>query len=168
LNPEVDPTPVDVPLTDPYVDPTTGKTVRDVAHVTPQQNGEEAAVEVVKQEVDPATGEPAIDPATGEPVKPKEETTDPCELHPERLGCMEEGETDDEELQTQDLGGMINPVSVGGSASCPADKQVSYLGKQLTVSFAPICQGATWLNPVVLAIAWLLAGYILIGAIREG
>lgn len=166
--PEINPAPIDIPISDPYIDPVTGKRFQDIARVTPQPSQPDTAeVQTVKQEVD-AQGQPVVDPATQQPVTPEEKEQDECKLFPDRLGCIDKGETDDEDLQTRDLGQSINPVSVGSGGSCPSDKQLSYLGKQITFSWSPICQGATWINPIVLAIAWLLAAYILVGAIREG
>lgn len=168
-NPEVSPIPQDIPLSDPHVRPD-GKTVKDLARVTPNPSRPDTAtVEIIEQQVDPVTGQPINDPVTGQPVSPEaKEDQDPCDLHPDRVGCLDKGQTDEQELDEHQLGDVISPVSVGGGGSCPPDRNMTYLGKPITFSFQPICQGATLLNPVVLAIAWLLAGYILIGAIREG
>lgn len=158
----------DVPLSDPYRDPVTDKTYRDKARVTPQPSTPETAkLEVTKEEVDPATGEPVIDPGTGQPPAP-EKQTDFCIEHPEALACWEAGEPEDSELEKVTAGTAITPVVIGGAGSCPSDKTVNYMGANLVLSFSPICMAAGWINPIVLALAWLSAGYILIGAFKQG
>jgi hypothetical protein len=165
--PAVDPTPQTIPLSDPYIDPTTGKPVRDEARIRPRPDQEVADTEIVKTPVNPQTGEPITeDPVTGEEVLP-EEKSDFCKENPDALACWEAGEPEEQDLEKTQAGQSITPVSVGGSGSCPADKNVSYLGAQLSISFQPICTAAGWINPMVLALAWLAAGYILIGAFRE-
>lgn len=165
-NPQFDPDPLDVPISDPYVDPSTGKRYQDKARITPQPSSPEVAdLRLFKQEVDP-NGNPVVDPATNEAKSPEKTDSDPCKENPDRVGCMEAGEADDIDVQQQNAGSSINPVSVGGAATCPADKSVTYLGKQLTISMQPVCTMAGMVHPVVIAVAWLLAGYILIGAMR--
>lgn len=165
-NPEFQPSPIDVPISDPVTDPVTGKRLQDVARITPQPTTPEVAdLQVTQREVD-SNGDPVTDPQ-GQPLPPTDKP-DPCAENPDRIGCMDKGHTDEEQLQEQNLGQSITPVSVGGGGSCPADKTISYLGKPIVFSFQPICQGAQWMQPLVLSIAWLIAAYILIGAIREG
>lgn len=157
----------DLPLSDPYIDPVTGKPYRDSARVTPQTNGETADVQTTKQEVD-ENGDPKVDPETGE-EKPPEEQTEFCKENPDAVMCLDKGETDDEALETNNVGTSITPVSVGGGGSCPADRLVNLHGGggSLTISYKPICDMASMVNPIVIAMAWLIAGYILIGAMRN-
>jgi hypothetical protein len=157
--------PVDLPMSDPYIDPVTGKRFKDVARLTPSPDLKTADLQVAKQEVD-LNGEPVVDPQTGETKKPEEET-DFCKQNPDSLACWKDGEPEEQELENRNQGTAIIPVSIGGGGSCPGDKTVSYLGAPLTISFQPICTAAGWINPIVLALAWLAAGYILIGAFRE-
>jgi hypothetical protein len=90
---------------------------------------------------------------------------DPCEENPQRLGCAEFGDVPDSNLGTQSIGpSSIAPVSVGASMSCPANVALPH-GMQF--EWTPICTFAGGLRPVVLALAWLAAGLIVFGAIRE-
>lgn len=77
-------------------------------------------------------------------------------------------------IQTTDL---IQPDGVGldgarfngSSAQCPADKQISlsYLGnKTFTFSYSPMCSFAIAVNPIVVLIGYLVAGYMFINSLR--
>lgn len=166
-SPQFNPPYQDVPLGDPVTDPVTGQKSQPKARVTPQSDGKSANVEPFSQPLD-ENGQPATDPETGQP-KPNEAEPDkdPCALAPDRLSCIEKGEAEDVDLQTQNHGAGISPVSVGGGGSCPPDKSISLHGGTAVFSYQPICQLATMINPLVIAFAWLSAGFILIGAFRE-
>ncbi len=77
-------------------------------------------------------------------------------------------------IQTTDL---IQPDGVGldgtmfneSSAQCPADEVISlsYLGnKTFTFSYVPMCQFAIKVNPIVILIGYLIAGYMFINSLR--
>jgi hypothetical protein len=81
---------------------------------------------------------------------------------------MEAGDTTDTQgdLETKALDvNAITPVNVASSASCPADIP---LPKGMSFSWSPVCQFAEGLRPVVLAMAWLFAGVLVLGGIRQG
>jgi len=42
------------------------------------------------------------------------------------------------------------------------------MGHAVEMSFDPLCQYATTLRPLVLALAWLSAGVLFIGGVRNG
>lgn len=166
-NPEFNPPYVDVPLGEPYVDPVTGKRYQDKARITPQSDGKTADVQTTKQEVDEA-GEPVTDPATGV-EKPPEKQDDFCKQNPDSLACMEKGEPDELDLETRSNGSMVSPVSVGGAGHCMADKTLAMatMGRSITFTYKPICDLASMVRPLILALAWLLAGWIMVGAVKE-
>lgn len=89
-----------------------------------------------------------------------------CEEFPDRPQCMDLGTISDNiELQTKELGvNAISVVSFGGGGSCPAPIQLPH-GAQF--SFENICDGLGMLRPLLLALAWLSAGLIVVGAARE-
>lgn len=166
------PNPVTVNLSDPYVDPVTGKRYRDVAVITPNADGKTATLNVVKQEVD-AQGNPVQVPnASGVAVnKPPEKQDDPCTGHETRLGCTEQGDIPEApELKEQKINVAITPDSGwgAGTASCPADFTFSVLGKPMSMTVKPVCDGADGLRPVIIALAWLGAALIVVGAGRKG
>lgn len=165
-NPQFDPTPQNIPLSNPYPKPggQPGETVRDVAEVTPAPN-ETAKIETKVQPVTDANGNP-VTPSPTDPAP--EEKSDFCLENPDALACWKEGEPENVDLEKVTAGTSITPVTVGGAGSCPAAKSVSYMGANLEISFTPICTAAGWINPIVLALAWLSAGFILIGAFKQG
>jgi len=165
LDPELNLDPQILPLSDPYTDPVTGKRFRDQIQIRPQSDGKTAEIQVIKQELDPATDQPLVDPQTQSPVKPEDKQEDPCKLNPERIGCKEFGTPEDTDLPTEERGvSAITPQSFGGNASCPADIQ---LPKGAMFSWSYPCQMATGVKPFLLALAWLAAGLIVIGAVRS-
>lgn len=166
-NPQFNPPYVDEPLGEPYVDPVTGKRYQDKARITPQSDGKTADVQTNKQEVDEA-GEPVTDPATGV-EKPPEKQDDFCKQNPDSLACMEKGEPDELDLETRSIGSMVSPVSVGGAGHCMADKTLAMatMGRSITFTYKPICDLASMVRPLILALAWLLAGWIMVGAVKE-
>lgn len=160
-------TPLVTAIGDPYIDPVTGQTKQPFVKLTPSPTAEDPArvdVQAFEKEIapaDPAKAEPdAIPPEASEPK-------DPCLENPNRIGCLDAGDPNDETLQTKDVTLALTPVTVGGAGSCPAIKTFTHAGITYSFSYAPICTGATLIKPVVLAIAWLLAAYIVLGANRE-
>ena len=83
-----------------------------------------------------------------------------------RLACMDAGEPVAEpDVATQNVGSSaITPVGVGGAGSCPAPIALP-VGEW---SFAGMCMVADGVRPVVIALAWILAGIIVIGSLRSG
>lgn len=95
------------------------------------------------------------------------EQQDPCTDNPERLSCAEFGEAEDPgELTTKTDGApsSISPVSVASNNTCPASIA---LPKGMSLDFNGMCQVAEGIRPIVLAMAWLAAGLLLVGAFRE-
>jgi hypothetical protein len=165
--PQLNPAPVDQPLGEPYIDPVTNKTVQQRARVTPMPTEDDPfRVQISPYQADVA---PAPAPQPGDPVpSPKDEQPkDPCLENPTRVGCLDAGTPEDSTLETKAIPMTVTPVSVGGAGSCPPDKTFSAMGKQMTFSYGAICSGATLMRPIVLALAWLIAAYIVAGSIRE-
>lgn len=152
----------DVPMSDPYKDPVSDKTVKDVARVTPQpMTPETAKLEVTKQEVNPETGEPVTDPVTGEQPAP-EKQTDFCVEHPDALACWEAGDPEDLDLESDTRSIEITPQSGWGAvtASCPNPRTHTLRnGYTVAMSWVPVCDAASMFRPVVIGMAWLAAIY---------
>lgn len=155
----------DVPLSDPYVDPVSGKRLQDVARVTPQPSSPELAnVQVVKQEVD-ENGQPVA----GSPPTAADDK-DPCDLHPERIGCSQWGEPENAELDDIDKQINITPQSGWGpdNGTCPAPlTYTTHKGQLLTMKYDPVCQGATYFRPAILGMAWISAIFAFFGISRR-
>jgi hypothetical protein len=98
-----------------------------------------------------------------------QETQTDCDKHPDSIGCAQFGETSSgDSLGTQEAGNGFSPQSLGSSGSCPAPLTASLsLGPTITFRFDMLCQFASMISAVVIAIGWLIAGKILIGGVRE-
>lgn len=173
LTPAVDPATQVVPLSDPYVDPVTGKRYRDVAYVTPSPSSptKTADLQVAKQEVD-ADGNPIVDPTTGG-VKAPEKTDDPCLAHPDRIGCMDKGEIPEgPDLAESEKTITITPDSGWGpeTMACPADivNTLRSGGGVVAYSFKAQCEFADGVRAPVIAIAWVVAVLIALGVGSKG
>lgn len=167
-NPQISHIPQDVPLSDPYTDPTTGERVQDVAHVRPQSD-ESAQIDVTKRQVD-ANGNPATDPNTNQP-KPEESNPDFCVEHPDVLSCQKLGDTPaDPDITANDKTITINPDTGWGpsTGSCPADHvETLRNGAEFRVSYAGPCQIAASFRPVVIGFSWIAAILIAIGITKR-
>jgi hypothetical protein len=92
---------------------------------------------------------------------------DGCADHPERASCKDMGTPpSDGDLASNSVGpSAITQVAVASNPNCPVGPPLPHgLGN---MSFDGICQLATGIRPVVLAMAWLAAGLILLGGFKE-
>ena len=101
------------------------------------------------------------------PNSPLCSTPDPCKDNPERAGCKELGTPTEEGALTSKSVGVstITSVALSQNLSCPADIT---LPRSMGFSWKPICDSADMLKPLILALAWLGAGYIVMGAAKNG
>lgn len=160
--------PQDIPLSDPYVDPVTGKRYRDQARITPSADAKTANVQATKQEVDEA-GNP-LKQQDGRTDKPPEEQTDFCKKNPEASACKTFDEAPDSELQKKDNPFSINPVSGFGAdnASCPAPQNLFTAGgQQITWDWGQFCTFAQGIRPLIIGFAWLTAIMIVVSVGRR-
>lgn len=161
-----------VPMSSVYKDPTTGVSYRDYAYVTPNPTDPQTAtLQVVKAEVNPATGNPVTDPSGNMPGSVKPE--DPCAANPNRVGCMDKGDIPaSPDLQASEKTITITPDSGWGSdsAACPADLTSTLRtgGLAVAFSFKPACDAADMFRPIVIAMAWVAAVLIALGVGRKG
>lgn len=88
--------------------------------------------------------------------------TDECKDHPERMSCMDAGEASAvPDLGTDEKGiSAITAINVASNATCPSDIQ---LPKGMTFSFDPFCNYASALRPIIIALAWITAGFLVFG-----
>jgi hypothetical protein len=95
-------------------------------------------------------------------------TPDPCKDNPDRVACLSDSTegTDSTDPQKSTIGASsISVIGFASSASCPSSIQ---LPKGSTLSFDWPCQLASGLRPILLALAWLSAGLIVMGAFKNG
>jgi hypothetical protein len=90
---------------------------------------------------------------------------DECLENPDRASCKSLGDVTTEGAVTAKPIGtsMIEVVGFSSNSSCPADIQ---LPKGAHLSFEWPCNLASTLKPIILALAWLSAGLIVMGAFK--
>lgn len=91
-----------------------------------------------------------------------------CQDNPETLGCATLGTVTDSVVPTVEKGiSEIIPKTVGGAGACPAPVTASFMGRSISFSYDIPCQAAGMLRPLILALAWLAAGLIFIGGVKQ-
>ncbi|WP_323897714.1 virulence factor TspB C-terminal domain-related protein [Aeromonas allosaccharophila] len=107
--------------------------------------------------------------AGGGAAQPKEKPTF-CEANPMSIACAEMGELKDEKLEVEERPVDVSYTPWGSSTSqCPADKVIPLWDDQsITISYSPVCQFASLLRPLVIALAFVAAGFIVAGITRKG
>ncbi|MFM5655607.1 virulence factor TspB C-terminal domain-related protein [Aeromonas veronii] len=101
---------------------------------------------------------------------PKQQENDFCKKNPQSIACSELGSLKDEKLPVEERPVDVSYTSWGASNSqCPADKVIPlWDDRSFVVSYSPVCQFATLLRPLVIALALLAAGFIVAGVTRKG
>lgn len=80
-----------------------------------------------------------------------------CDKYPNASGCDELGTPTDVDLPTQTVNVALSPT-LSAAGSCPAPISIPVLGKTYSLSWQPVCDFATGVRPIVLALSWLGAG----------
>ncbi|AWA06643.1 virulence factor TspB C-terminal domain-related protein [Aeromonas hydrophila] len=98
------------------------------------------------------------------------ENADFCKKNPQSIACAELGELEDENLEVDERPVDVSYTPWGSSnAQCPADKIIPlWDGHSIALSYGPICQFASLLRPLVIALAFVAAGFIVAGITRKG
>jgi len=163
--PEYDFVPFTTPVGYPYERPD-GSTAQPMAKVSP--NGDQVTVDTYDQPLTDANGDPVPSAPPEDTPEPQPESPTQCDKYPNSLGCAELGTVDDSVIPTESRSiASIAPVTVGGAGSCPEPLTADFMGQTVSFSYDMPCQFATSLKPLILAIAWLSAGLIFIGGVRQ-
>lgn len=167
-NPNYDFAPFSVPIGEPYAKPD-GSTAQPMAKVSP--NGDAITIDTY---IDPLTnpdGTPVDNPQPQDTPEPAPDQKTDCDKYPASLGCLELGEVSDMSVGSEEMGiAAISPVTKGslsGTGTCPADLTTEFMGETISLSWALPCQAAKMMKPLVLLVAWLSAGLIFIGGVRQ-
>jgi len=109
---------------------------------------------------------PVPTPTASSPGDPEAPTTpDLCEKYPDIVACQKLDTVDDSTLENIDKNVTVNPESGwGGGGSCPASKHLTVNGRDIPIPLDLICDYMSGLRPIIIAMAWLSAGFILLGA----
>lgn len=102
--------------------------------------------------------------------KPREATDaekqDLCEKHPDIVACQKLDEVKDVDLQSKEKPISITPDSGWGAedAACPAPRILHVQGREIPIPFDLFCTYMRGIRPIIIAMAWLSAAFILVGA----
>lgn len=166
-NPDHNPNAQPSPENQPWLQPG----VRVTPAPTPQSPWQ-VDVQPVNRPVDSPTPNPNPVPLpspgtpTGDKPRAADETPDLCEKHPDILACQKLDTPQDQDLQTKQKDISITPDSGWGSedASCPAPRVIYAQGRRIPIPFDLFCTYMQGLRPIIIAMAWLSAAFILVGA----
>lgn len=102
---------------------------------------------------------------TGEPPPPEEQSKF-CEEFPEASACQELGEHEpDGELGEEQRALSWSP-ELSAAGSCPAPITLSIMGSTQSLEWSSVCDLASGVRPVVIALAWLSAAVFVFGVGR--
>lgn len=164
-NPQYDPNAAPGPDNQPWIQPG----VRVNPSPTPDQPWR-VDVQPVNRPVPGPEPMPAPDSENPtNPDKPSEEQIDFCVKNPDVLACQKLDEPNSEELPASEKPISISPDGGWGAdnASCPAPKQIMVQGRAIPIPFDLFCTWASGMRPIIIAMAWLSAAFILLGARNE-
>lgn len=117
--------------------------------------------------------DPVVDPVPNpegsgdadKPRDPEKDERDLCEKYPDIIACQKlEAPEDNVKLPVKEVDFNFAPESgYAGSAVCPPPIVVSVAGETISISWQPFCDSLSMIRPMMLAMAWLMAAFILIG-----
>lgn len=164
-NPNYDPNAAPSPQNQPFIQPGT----RVVPSPTPTEPWR-VDLQPVDRPVPTADPQPETDEGPGQANpgdKPKQDVPGLCDLYPDILACAKLDTPDAPDLpESEKPSPAITPDSGwgGDNASCPAPRLLTVQGQQIAIPYDIFCQYMSGLRPIIIAMAWLSAGFILIGA----
>lgn len=174
------------PVKNPNYDPSKPQTGENQPYVQPgvkvdpandAKNPFQVNLNPVNRPVDNPQGSkdpvPEADPGgsgnNDKPRDPEKDERDLCEKHPDILACQKLDEPEDPgKLKVQEVDFNFMPESgFAGSASCPAPMSFNVHGHVINISWQPFCNSLDMIKPFLLAMAWLSAAFIMLGARKE-
>jgi len=169
-NPNYDPNAQPSPENQPWIQP--GVRLNPSPTVNDPFRLDVKPVDRPKPTGDPSTG-PESDPEQnpnnpGDKPKP-EDPPGLCDLYPDILACVKLDTPEAPDLPTSEKPISITPDGGWGAdgGTCPPPRQIMVQGRTIPIPFDLFCMYMSGLYPVVIAMAWLSAAFIVVGA-REG
>ncbi len=158
--------PFATPVGEPY-EKMDGSTAQPMAKVSP--NGDSVTVDTYDQPLTDPSGAPVPTAPPVDTPEPQPDSPTQCDKYPNSLGCAELGTVDEVPVadETRSIAAIDPITTIGGVGACPAPLTASFMGQTVSFSYDMPCQFATSLKPLILAIAWLSAGLIFIGGVRQ-
>lgn len=155
--------PQTVPVGDPYTKPD-GSTVQPMAKISPASDGQ-VTIDTYDQPLTDPQGNPVPDPQPQDTLEPQ--PTD-CDKLPNSVGCTDLGTPPaGEDMPRNEIPITFTPVSIPADATCPAPITVAAFGQSIEVDYSGACTFASGLKPVVIAIGYLTALFIIFGVPRS-
>lgn len=155
--------PATVPVGDPYTKPD-GSTAQPMAQISPASNGQ-VTVDVYEMPLTDPQGNPVNDPQPQDTPEPQ--PTD-CDKYPTSVGCTDLGTPPlGEDMPHTEQPITFTPVPISANATCPAPITVNGFGQTLTIDYSSACTYASGLRPIVIAIGYLTALFIIFGVPRS-
>lgn len=159
---------------------------RNVIDVSPSVNGAAPALDMRRETVTVVNAAPqsvasqslapaiANNLATTAAAATSQATKDLCADHPSITACSDmsnAADVVDSPLKTKDINLVMTPVSVGtGLAICPPPLVlfVPIINRSVTLDGSKwLCSAASLMKPLNVSLAWLSAGFIIMGGIRK-
>jgi hypothetical protein len=104
------------------------------------------------------------DPNTNEQAQ---EQADPCEDHPDRMGCASFGDpAAADELSKTEKAVTVTPVDFGGGGSCPQPVSFIAFGHSYAFAYTPLCDRLRAVAPILMVLALVASAYILADSFR--
>jgi len=155
--------PATVPVGDPYTRPD-GSTAQPMAQISPASNGQ-VTVDVYEMPLTDPQGNPVNDPQPQDTPEPQ--PTD-CDKYPTSVGCTDLGTPPlGEDMPHTDKPITFTPVPISANATCPAPITSTAFGQTVTIDYSGACTYASGLRPIVLAVGYLTALFIIFGVPRS-
>lgn len=118
---------------------------------------------------DSATGAQTVTTKTTntEAAKPSEPTPDPCDIHPERVGCAALGTPTDQQLTKKpDYTVTVTAQDFATMAGCIPPLTFAVLGRTYMIAWTPLCDIMIYIKAIITALCALIAFYVLADSFR--
>lgn len=103
----------------------------------------------------------------GSPSTPVEQQPTFCESNPSSIACQAMDVPSQQDIAQTTRNVAVTPQSGWGAdnAACPAARHITAGGHDIPIPFDMFCTYFGWLRYIIIAFAWLGAGFILLGRI---
>lgn len=93
-----------------------------------------------------------------------------CELYPNILACAGLDTPTGPDLPNKTVDVTVLPNSGWGAdnATCPAARHLTVQGRDIPIPYDLFCEFMAGIRPVILAMAWLSAAFIVVGGLKSG
>jgi len=91
---------------------------------------------------------------------------DQCAKHPDTVGCASLGPVESDVLNTSTHAVSVTPVVFAQVMACPAPLSFSVLSSSYSISYQPLCDRLALLRVLFLAMAGVLAAFVLADSFR--